>query len=320
MVSRKKIGFILLLLLIVVLTISYYQLSINRPNYRSVGTKAITIALGMGVSDIAKLLYDNGVINSSSLLVLYVKLNNLSLEAGTYQIPSDLSIVQVVELLKQGRNDIKLTFYEGLRSEEIAEIAVTKLASFKSDEFTRYVNENSLEGKLFPDTYFFDKDSDAKSVARTLNNTFKEKTKELFNNNRTGLSENEVLILSSIVEREEADAKERPIVAGILITRYKNDEGLGADATVQYMFGQKGNWWPKSLTQGQLESENSYNTRKAKGLPPTPICNPSLGAVSAVLDYKVTDYKYYLHDAKGNIHYAKTLEEHEKNRKIYIGN
>ena len=132
------------------------------------------------------------------------------------------------------------------------------------------------------------------------------------------MSENEVIILASILEREEPDVNERPIVAGILIGRYLAGELLGADATTQYVFGTNKDFWPKNLTQEQLDNANPFNTRKVVGLPPQAISNPGFNAISSVINYKESPYNYYMHDKKGVVHYAKTLDEHNQN--IYSSN
>ncbi|MGB9706809.1 MAG: endolytic transglycosylase MltG, partial [Microgenomates group bacterium] len=76
-------------------------------------------------------------------------------------------------------------------------------------------------------------------------------------------------------------------------------------------------WWPQ-ISKEDLEIDSPYNTYKYKDLPPTPICNPGLAAIKAVLNPTPTDYWYYLSDKDGNIHFAKTLEEHRQNIVKYL--
>jgi UPF0755 protein len=148
------------------------------------------------------------------------------------------------------------------------------------------------------------------------------------------------VILASIVEREVTRETDKQIVAGILIRRWKEGIKLDADATVQYAVAFQNscgavdycsadavvkdekdvNWWPFSLSAEDINTDSPYNTRKNTGLPPAPISSVSISSLNAVLQAQSSDYYYYLHDPEGNIHYAKTLEEHNANIQKYLSN
>ncbi len=139
---------------------------------------------------------------------------------------------------------------------------------------------------------------------------------------RTNQTLNEVIIKASIVEREAYNNDERKTIAGIIDTRLKIDKALGIDATSQYGYGystSQKTWWVTGdeLLQA-LEQDNPYNTRKNLGLPPTPISNPGLDSIIAVLNPTQTEYLYYLHDSCGQIHYSRTLNEHNIKVEKYI--
>ena len=148
--------------------------------------------------------------------------------------------------------------------------------------------------------------------------------------NKSSFSENQVLTLASILEREVKLDEDRPIVAEILLKRLEKGWPLQADATVQYVLGYQtetgaesgeieGTWWKKDLTKGDLDVDSAYNTRLVEGLPPGPICNPGIKSIGAVLKPAApTPYWYYLSDSEGNMHYAVTLEEHEQNTTTYL--
>ena len=117
------------------------------------------------------------------------------------------------------------------------------------------------------------------------------------------------LIVASLLERETFADSEKPIVAGIIYKRLENDWPLQIDATLQYI---KGDWKPVYSIDKELNSP--FNTYKNLGLPPSPICNPSLASIQAVANAESsTPYLYYYHDSKGNSHYGKTLKEHNLN-------
>ena len=94
---------------------------------------------------------------------------------------------------------------------------------------------------------------------------------------------------------------------------------LQVDASVQYAVGTLKNWWP-ILSRGDLKIDSNYNTYKFPGLPPGPICNPGLSSLKAAFNPTKTDFWYYIHDGQGQIHYAKTLSEHNANVAKYLGN
>jgi len=122
-----------------------------------------------------------------------------------------------------------------------------------------------------------------------------------------------VVILASVVEREVSKKEDREIVAGILLKRLKNEWPLDADATIQYAVGVSKNWWPSSLKNADLEINSPFNSRKNKGLPPAPICNPSISAIEAVYAYRESPYWFYLDGSDGTTYFAETLEKHNEN-------
>lgn len=304
-----------------VLGFLYVRYSLERPNYSGLGNKDLRIEPGMTTSQIADMLDKNGLVNSPTLFSLYVRFKKINLQAGSYQTPSDLSIIDLANFLTKGTDDVRLTFVEGLRSEEMAELAKKSLSSFDANAFVSEVKSKKLEGRLFPDTYLVTKTTDALQLVKLLSETFAKRIEPLnIKVNKGSLTENEVIIMASILEREEPKSEERPTVAGILIKRLKSGEILGVDATTQYEFGKEGNWWPKQITQDMLNSDNPFNTRKKAGLPPSPISNPGLSSVKAVVGYKDSEFNFYLHDKDGTIRYAKTLEEHNSNVAKYLSN
>ncbi len=90
------------------------------------------------------------------------------------------------------------------------------------------------------------------------------------------------------------------------------------DATIQYANGKSDNWWPSEITQAMLDEDGPFNTRKRAGLPPSPICNPSLSSIKSVLAYLESEYSFYLHDKDGIVRYARTLDEHNSNVAKYL--
>jgi UPF0755 protein len=142
--------------------------------------------------------------------------------------------------------------------------------------------------------------------------------------NKGSLGLEKTIILASLVERETKTEEERPIVAGILLNRLGINMPLQIDATVQYAVASVSckakidcEWWPTTTIEDR-QINSQYNTYKYANLPPAPIANPGLSSIKAVIYPEESNYLYYLHDKKGVIHYAETLEEHNANIKKYI--
>lgn len=345
----KKIVYISLTLLIVftpILAVLYYKAAVNRPSQTD-NEVTIEIQSGETVSDVANLLYAQDAINSTFLFRFYFLINELqsNIQAGVYTIPAGTNIKELGRMLQKGVNDKSITFIEGWRVEEYAVLANQTFEKIDYSDFIKIAK--AYEGYLFPDTYNFNIEVREQEIVDALMTNFNEKTQDILtpeNLAKIGLTKEEVIIFASIVEREANKPEDRPLVAGILINRWQDNELLGADATTQYTIATKRygcdipnkkltgedpicpdedvipnvDWWPNDLTLTDLTTDNVYNTRYVVGLPPAPIANPGLDAIQAVVNYTNTDYRYYLHDNDGDIFFAKTLDEHNANIAKYL--
>jgi UPF0755 protein len=272
------------------------------------------IAKGSSAGQIGNKLQKTGLIRSSLAFKVYVRLSGKAgkIQAGEFRFTPSFSLFQTVEQLLKGPVEIWVTIPEGLRREEIA--ARFGSALTKDEVFTNEFLQTSKgqEGYLFPDTYLFPKSASGSAVAKKMIATFEAKTASL---NLT----KEQVVLASLVERETKTDAERPVVAGILLKRAKAGWPLQVDASVQYAVGTEANWWP-ILTKSDLSINSPFNSYKFPGFPPTPIANPGLSSLKAAASPASSDFWYYIHDAKGEIHYARTLEEHNANIAKYLSN
>lgn len=172
---------------------------------------------------------------------------------------------------------------------------------------------------MFPDTYFFNPNVSISDIVATLRRNFDQKYSDGLQAQikARGLTPAQGVILASIVEREARSDGARQMVASILLKRIKIGMGLNADSTIQYALGYQppeDSWWKRHLSRSDLKVDSLYNTYLYAGLPPGPICNPSLSSLKAVASAdSSTPYLYYYHDSQGVSHYAKTLEEHNQN-------
>ena len=182
---------------------------------------------------------------------------------------------------------------------------------------------NTLEWFLYPDTYHLDVEWNLvdQLVYLQLEN-FNKKVWATYSwqiSNFTKFSFYDLLILSTVVEKEERSNVNKSTVAGIFFNRL--DRGMRLDADITLCYGLKEPYetcTPSVIVKKISDKSNVYNTRQHAGLPPQPIANPSVESISAVLNFKKTDYFYYLHDSGGKIHYGKTLDDHNSNKNSYL--
>jgi UPF0755 protein len=177
--------------------------------------------------------------------------------------------------------------------------------------------DGNLEGTLFPDTYDFYTDANASDIVKEMQATFAAKAQPLFDAAHVSSStEEKDLILASILEKEVPDQNDQEIVAGILLKRISAGIPLDVDSTVAYAGLLAGKAASSSLDFG---IKSPYNTYLYEGLPPGPIGNPGVSAITAALNPQSSPYWYYLSDPKtGETIFAKTLDEQTANRVKYL--
>lgn len=301
----------------------------------------LRIVPGESISSLGRRLKENGLIRDPLVFVLYLRLKGLDaqIQAGEFKVSPLMSVPELVNQLTQGVEDLSVTIPEGFRVEEVGERVVERfladseklVGQFHQDELERWQGwkeefttlAGPEEGFLFPDTYLLSRSTMPAELVTVMKENFNRKVTDQLREDarRRGLDLKELITLASIVEREVKFAEDRPIVAGILLRRYRQGTLLGADATVQYDLGyseREKTWWRKEMTVRDLERDSPYNTRKHPGLPPTPIANPGLAAIKAVVYPETTDYFYYLSDREGKMHYGVTFEDHQANMAKYL--
>ncbi len=287
----------------------------------STNTKIFVIQPGQSLSTIVNNLEKENLIRNKVVFYLIVKQLGIDkkIQAGDFRLSEAMDAYTIAQKLTKGTLDIWVTIIEGLRKEEIAQIIAQKFA-IPEAEFLRLAEE----GKLFPDTYLFPKQATAGAIISIMMDNFNRKVNQdlMAQARLRGLTVDETLILASLVEKEAKHDVDRKKIASIILKRWRNNWPLQIDATIQYALGYQPNdktWWKPYLTKEDLEIDSLYNTYKNPGLPPTPICNPGLASIKAVIGADPqTPYWYYLSDLDGNIHYAVTLEQHHNNIRRYL--
>ena len=296
----------------------------------------VTIPDGASGDTIASILSENHIVeNPKDYYAAVKKLNaDMSLQPGTYSFTTLMDATKVVQQLIEGPNagSDALTVPEGLTVDQVADRVAQAYGSISKDDFlnqakaSNYVNDypflkgaanDSLEGFLFPKTYSLGKKPSADDVIRAMLDQFnteyksldfagcEAKIKERYG---VGMSDYDIINLASIVEREGLNAEQRAHVASVFYNRLAGKlDGLrylNSDATMMYVTGGE-------VTAADLQSDSPYNTYKHEGLPPTPICSPSLEALKATLEPTDSDDLYF-YITQDEEYFSQTYEEHQQ--------
>lgn len=237
-------------------------------------------------------------------------------QAGDYYFSKPLSVFAVAKMLATGNfnvDQVRITIPEGYSRAEISLVSQALLSNFNTNVFMEKTQND--EGYLFPDTYFVFPSITTENFIKLLKDNFDAKINSLREDIvASDRSEKDIIIMASIIEKEANGNEDRYVISGILWNRIDKGMPLQVDATFLYLLG-KGS---SSLTLEDLKTDSPYNTYLYKGLPPTPIGNPGIESIKAAIHPNVTPYFYYLHDKNGGIHYAKTFDEHKKNKQKYL--
>jgi len=245
-----------------------------------------------------------------------------------------LGIFLLIEFLpiksRLNTREIRFVIFEGQTVKEINKSLKEYNVLKEGDSFLN-VDQN-LEGYLFPDTYYFYKNSSSAVILEKIFKNFYKKADPILSQDGENYDRN--LIIASLIEKEVPSSDERRIVAGIILKRLEVGMPLQVDATLCYIksyaysLGQKADSGVDSeiescypITKKDKEVDSLYNTYLYKGIPPKPISNPGEDAIRAVFEAKSSPYWYYLSDpvTKKTI-FSKTLEEHNINRRRYLSN
>ncbi|MFH1570520.1 MAG: endolytic transglycosylase MltG [Gemmatimonadota bacterium] len=286
------------------------------------GPRHVRVEPGMTARQIGQRLKAEGLIRSVRLFAWSARLAGLAhrLEAGTYELDGRASTQAVLRRLLEAPLELtRVTVPEGLTRLETAGLlqrcGVADSARFAAvSERLDLVRElgltgNSLEGFLYPETYFLDHGATEEEIARRMVGEFF----TVFNDSlfgrldSLGMSLREAVTLASIVELEARAAAERPIIAAIFHRRLNLGRRLESCATVEYALGVH----RERLTNADLRVASPYNTYLHGGLPPGPIGSPGRASILATLYPGESDYLYFVARGDGTHQFSRTNREHE---------
>ncbi len=298
------------------------------------GGEAVTVVVPKNAStaQIARLLEDQGIIKNDLAFRVYARWRQVDekLKPGTYELHTAMSVPDILRKLVEGPPDrIRITVPEGYTVAQIAELLERKGVAGR-EEFLQSTRQHwdfpflrdvpadtcGLEGYLYPDTYYVGSGTKPDKIVAMMLQKFGQVIEEHDYVRRAaerGLSLHQAVTIASMVEREARVEGERPRIAGVIFNRLRLGMPLQIDATVQYALGQ-----PKEqLLYRDLEIDSPYNTYKITGLPPGPIANPGWSSLRAVVEPEQNDYLYYVAKPGGTHAFARTLSEHNANKRKY---
>ncbi|MEK7087692.1 MAG: endolytic transglycosylase MltG [Patescibacteria group bacterium] len=279
----------------------------------------VAVERGMTLGEAGELLRKKSVIRSPFWFKAWVALlgGQGGLKAGMYSLPEPIAVFRVAWRLARGLENlqpVRITVREGLNNAEVALLLSAAFPHFRSERFLKLAA--SKEGYLFPDTYIFSPSITEEGIIEAMEENFKRRVVPLEERVKAfGWPLREVVILASLIEGEVRTAETRKLVSGILLKRLRLGMPLQVDAVFPYILGKN----TFEVTTTDLQVNSPYNTYRYPGLPPGPINNPGLDAITAAITPTPSDYLYYLTDRNGEVYYAATHEGHLVNRAKYLG-
>jgi len=277
---------------------------------------------GTSVNRLAHQLAEQGIIKNTLYLRILTYFNpELSqIKAGEYRFGKALTPTKLLLKLNQGKViQYTFTIIEGQTSFQVVENLAKKALVNPLNEQQKSqlptllkIEQNHLEGWLFPETYSYTKNEDAFSLLERAYASMTRILEEEWKNREQGLpykSAYQALIMASIIEKETGIASERAQIAGVFVRRLRKNMRLGTDPTVIYGIGPDFNG---DITYKDLRTPTPYNTYVIKGLPPTPIAMPSRESINAALHPAPGNSLYFVADGTGGHYFSETLDEHNK--------
>lgn len=306
----------------------------------------LEIEYGTSIYTISQLLKEENLIRNQQLFyyaVRYPKVlkflypaesvtENIELKSGIYHLNPSMNYAQIVKALSSGQQEyIKVSIPEGLTISKIGEIleekGICNQKDFKSFCYNQQllnkynIPASSLEGFLFPDTYFFTSNMKIESVIDMMVSNFFDKISTI--DSLKGISMDDLYYkvkLASIVEREYRIADEAPLIASVFVNRLKYNIGLYSCATVEYILTEiEGRPHPERILIEDTKIDSPYNTYKYAGLPPTPISNPGMVALNAAANPAKTKYYFFqiIDPQEGRHVFTTTFDEHVESHNLY---
>ncbi len=331
---KYKVGvFVGLIAIALFIGFRYIQSASEDARGKEQGVVTFVFSPGTDALALASALRDAGIIRNEPAFLyrLFKERAWKKLQAGEYRLSGTMTIPEIINKLASGetvQKGVKVTFPEGFTAFDMARRLSEK--GLPGDEFLKLVEAPpaalrkqfaflsklpetaSLEGVLFPDTYFFSQEAGADGILLKMLENFEKQEKKIETFARASDAEwYRLLILASMLEAEVRSEEDRRLVADIFLRRLNMGMPLQSDATVKYVLEEK----KIQHSLDDIAIDSAYNTYKYKGLPPGPISNPGLSSIRSAVFPEPNSYVYFLNNPEtGQTVFAVTFEEHVKNK------
>ena len=238
--------------------------------------------------------------------------DNFVPKAGEFYLPSGASLREILHILHKGKSlQRRLTIVEGQTSAEV----VASLSAMST--LTGAIDPVVDEGSLYPDTYFYTYATARIDVISRMQDKMQITLAEAWASRHPDLpykTSHEALIMASIIEKEAANKADRQMVAAVFVNRIKRGMRLQSDPTVRYGIDVEKD---RPISKADLRRETPWNTYVITGLPKTPICNPGFESIEAALRPANSDFLYFVSDGFGGLRFAKSLDAHNQNVRLF---
>jgi UPF0755 protein len=307
-------------------------MNLNAPPNTEKQDTLFEVEQGENARSIGERLEAEGFIKSRWFWYALNRWKKESLKTGSYELGFPATQIEIYDILTRGTQMlVKVTIPEGFTAAKIARL-FAEAQVCEEEEFmqatkdaeilARYlIPASSVEGYLFPDTYFFEERYPSEEVVQVLVNNFFKRFEEIAGDSLSAQEVFERVTLASIVEREYRLAEEAPVMASVFLNRMEIDMALQSCATVEYVITEiQGKPHPEILLIQDTRIENPYNTYIHRGLPPAPISNPGYVALNAVLNPASSDYLYFrlIDPSSGKHYFSRTFDSHIEAGKLYV--
>ncbi|WP_299006711.1 endolytic transglycosylase MltG [uncultured Shewanella sp.] len=281
----------------------------------------LQVKRGTSFYELATQLQDQGLIDDAQKLrwLARVKPSIAHIRSGLYQVEPTDSIDSLLAKIADNQEKVfTLTLVDGLTIKEwSAQLQNAQHMTYEPDVFNKVLEANGddsrlPEGKFFPDTYQYRAGESLFDLLNTSYLKMQQALADAWNNRDPDLpltSQYQLLILASIIEKETAQAQERPQIAAVFMNRLRKGMRLQTDPTVIYGMGER---YKGNITRKDLREQTPFNTYRIKGLTPTPIAAPSLAAIQAAAHPAKVDYLYFVSRNDGSHVFSHTLKEHNR--------
>lgn len=328
----KKFKFLLIFFSFLISAAVFFFYSRFSAPQKNAPEERYVISLNFQKEQVVQDLVQRGYLKDPKIFnfILIAKGWHKKIQPGAYKISKSMNAYQLAKKLSEGPYQKWVVIPPGKRKEQVA-LILQKTLEWPYSLARNFANI-AEEGYLYPDTYLINTDVDPVQIFQKFKANFNEKFDQKIQQDllAQNIRNDTAIKIASLIERESGGDEDKPVIAGIIWNRLLKGMRLEIDATVQYAIASSKlkvqslnlledfNFWEPLPSNTVRKVDSPYNTYLYKGLPPGPICSPSLDSIKAVVYPAKTDDLYYLHSPDKKIHTAKTFKEHQENIKNFL--